>query len=58
MPTPPKIDDPTYWRRRSEEARRTALQLDDPVAKKTMQDIASSYERLAALAEARLASKN
>jgi hypothetical protein len=31
--------------------------LDDPVARKTMLDIASSYERLAALAEARLAPK-
>jgi hypothetical protein len=32
--------------------------LDDPVAKKTMLDIAVSYERLAALTEARLAPKN
>jgi hypothetical protein len=57
MPAPPKIDDPAYWRRRSEEARRTADRLDDPVAKKTMLDIATSYEQLAALTEARLARK-
>jgi len=57
MPTPPKINDPAYWRRRSEEARRIADQLGDPVAKQTMLDIAISYEQLAALAEARLARK-
>jgi len=57
MPTPPKIDDPAYWRRRSEEARRTADGLDDPIAKKTMLEIATSYEQLARLAEARLAPK-
>ena len=38
-------------KRRAEEARRVADQLDDPIAKKTMRDIALSYERLAALAE-------
>jgi hypothetical protein len=57
MPARPQIDDPAYWRRRSQEARRTADQMGDPVAKKTMLDIAISYEQLAALAEARLAPK-
>jgi hypothetical protein len=57
MSTLPKIDDPAYWRRRSEEAHRTADRLDDPVAKKMMLDIAASYERLVALTEARLAPK-
>jgi hypothetical protein len=57
MPTRPKIDDPTYWRQRSEEAQRIADRLDDPVAKKTMQEIANSYERLAVLAEMRLGPK-
>jgi hypothetical protein len=44
-------DDPAHWRRRGEEARRIADQLDDPVAKNTMLDIARSYEQLATLAE-------
>jgi hypothetical protein len=57
MPMPPKIDDPAYWRRCAVEARRTADQLDDPIAKKAMLDIAISYEQLAALAAARLAPK-
>jgi hypothetical protein len=49
---PPSIaNDPAHWRRRAEEARRIADQLDDPIAKKTMRDIATSYERLALLAD-------
>ena len=58
MQTPSIIDDPQHWRRRAEEARRVADQLDDPVAKKTMMDIALSYEQLAALAAAKLAPKD
>ena len=58
MPTLPIIDDPSHWRRRAQEARRIADQLDDPVAKMTMLDIAQSYEQLAALAEAKLAPKD
>ena len=58
MKTPSIRDDPAHWRRRAEEARRIADQLDDLIAKKTMQDIATSYERLAALAEAKLPPKN
>ena len=53
----PIKDDPEHWRRRAEESRRVAEQLDDPVAKQTMLDIASSYEQLASLAEARAAKK-
>ena len=55
MRTLPIINDPPHWRRRAEEARRIANQLDDPIAKKTMLDIAHSYDQLAALAEAKLA---
>jgi hypothetical protein len=51
------IDDPAHWRRRAEEARRVADQLDDPIAKKTMLDIALSYEQLATLAKARAGPK-
>ena len=57
MRAPPMIDDPAHWRQRAEEARRTAEQLDDSADKKTMLDIADAYERLATLAEAKLASK-
>ena len=51
MNKPLLADDPAHWQRRAEEARRIADQLDDPIAKKTMRDIALSYERLATLAE-------
>ena len=51
MKTSSIANDPAHWRRRAEEARRVADQLDDPIAKKTMRDIATSYERLATLAE-------
>ena len=57
MTTPPMIDDPGHWRRRAEESRRTADQLNDPADKKTLLDIAEAYEQLATLAEAKLASK-
>jgi hypothetical protein len=56
MTTSP-INDPAYWRQRAEEARRVADQLDDPLAKKTLQEIAHSYEQLGSLTEARLTSK-
>jgi hypothetical protein len=56
MTTSP-INDPAYWLRRAEEARRTADQLDDPLAKKTLLEIARSYQQLSALTEARLTSK-
>ena len=48
------VDDPTHWWQRAEEAHRVADQLDDPIAKKTMLDVARSYDQLAALAEAKL----
>jgi hypothetical protein len=58
MPATSTIDDPTHWRQRAEEARRIADQLDDPIAKKTMLDIALSYDQLAALTKAKLASRS
>jgi hypothetical protein len=51
------INDPAYWRQRAEEARRTAGQVDDPLAKKTLLDIARSYEQLSILTQTRLTSK-
>lgn len=53
----PILDDPEHWRRRAEETRRVAEQLDDPVAKQILLDIANSYDQLAKSAEARRASK-
>lgn len=50
-------DNPEHWRRRAEESRRIADQLDGPIAKKTMLDIAQSYEQLASLAETKSAPK-
>jgi hypothetical protein len=52
------VDDPQHWRRRAQEARRIAEQLDDPAARTTMQEIAVSYERLAELAHARRAARS
>jgi|EndMetStandDraft_9_1072997.scaffolds.fasta_scaffold00586_7 hypothetical protein len=48
-----EITDPTYWRRRAEEARRMAEQLNDPVARQTLQDIATACDQLAELTGAR-----
>jgi hypothetical protein len=53
MPKAPSIDDPAYWRQRATDSRRMAEQLDDPVQKKTMLEIADGYEQLADLALAR-----
>jgi hypothetical protein len=50
MKKPALMDDPQHWRQRAEEARRIAGQLSDPVARKTMEEIAVSYDRLADLA--------
>jgi hypothetical protein len=50
---PPLMDNPQHWRQRAEEARRVADQLTDPVAQKTMREIALSYDRLADLAAKR-----
>jgi hypothetical protein len=55
--TAPSINDPAYWRQRAEEARRTAGQVDDPLAKKTLLDIARCYEQLSILTQTRLTSK-
>ena len=53
MNTPLPIDDPTHWRRRAEEARRMADQIDDPADKKALIDIATAYEQLVARMEAK-----
>ena len=50
------INDSAQWRERAQEARRMAEQLADAVAKQTMLEIAQSYDNLAAITEARVAS--
>jgi hypothetical protein len=42
------VNDPAYWQQRAEETRVLSDQLDDPIAKQTMLEIALSYEQLAA----------
>ena len=41
----------TYWRQRAAEARATAAKLADGEAKATLQNIATTYESMARLAE-------
>jgi len=48
------MNEPTHWRRCAGDAYSAADQLDDPLAKNAMLDIARSYEHLAILAEAKL----
>lgn len=45
-------NNPAHWRRRAEESRRLAEEVDDPAAKEMLLEVAKSYEQLAALAEA------
>jgi hypothetical protein len=53
MPTPPLLNDPAHWRRRAQETRSIADQLDDPTAKQAMLEVARNYEQIAAIAEKR-----
>lgn len=43
--------DPKHWRQLAQEARAVAHRLDDPDAKRTMLEIAESYEELASVIE-------
>jgi hypothetical protein len=47
-----------HWRKRAEEARRLAEQIADADAKEAMLEVAKSYERIAARAEAMAAASN
>jgi hypothetical protein len=54
---PPLRDNAEHWRARAAEARATADQLDDAVARRTMLRIAASYDKLAQKAEERTGPK-
>ena len=41
------VDNAKHWRERAEEARALARLLHDPAAKRTMEGVAESYERVA-----------
>jgi hypothetical protein len=45
--------DPKHWRQLAQEARAAADRLDDAAAKRTMLEIAESYQELAEIAENR-----
>jgi hypothetical protein len=57
MATLSPLDDPVHWGQRAQEARNTADQIVDPIARQTMLEIAEAYARLAAVAERRRISK-
>jgi hypothetical protein len=50
-------DEAAHWRRCAAEARRSAEESADQIAKKILTDIADAYEQLAALAQAKLAAR-
>jgi hypothetical protein len=47
------LNDASYWQQRAEEARQLAATLRDPVAQKTVLEIAGMYSQLAAMAKVR-----
>jgi hypothetical protein len=52
LPTEPHaVDDPEYWRLRAKNTRALAAETKHQSAKTILEDVAASYERLAALAE-------
>jgi len=48
---PQRADDPKYWRFRAKNTRALAAETKNVSAKKILEDVAASYERLAELAE-------
>jgi hypothetical protein len=54
MPDAPYFNDPEHWRRRAEESRVLAEQMNDETSKQMMLRIADDYDRLAIRAARRL----
>ena len=50
-------NNPEHWRRRADESRRLAEEVDDSAAKEMLLEVAESYEQLATLAEAKAMGK-
>jgi hypothetical protein len=48
---PQRTNDPEYWRFRAKNTRALAAETNDVSARKILEDVATSYERLAELAE-------
>jgi len=54
MQDAPHFNDPEHWRRRAEESRVLAEQMNDKTSKQMMLRIADDYDRLAVIAAMRL----
>jgi len=52
---PELLNDPNHWRAKAQVARSQAETMKDEVAKKTMEGVIGTYERLALAAEGKLA---
>ena len=46
-------NDPSYWQQRAQDTRRLARQMQDAVAKEALLEIATTYERIGAIAQSR-----
>ena len=58
MNTPTPLEaDPAHWRQRAKDARRDADLATGPIDRDSLIGIANAYEKLAVIAEAKLASK-
>ena len=47
------FDDPEHWRSRAAEARAIAAEIKDPIARRTILEVAANYDLLAEWAERR-----
>jgi hypothetical protein len=48
------LNDPKHWRERAEEARKVAIESDNPLVRRSMMRIVDEYEMLAKRAEQRV----